>query len=972
MHREQSQQGSTSKRESQSAADSGSAPLRYDEPTIITHRQATPPAGAGSLDDLASSPPHALAAALIGTRLAHFEIREFVGGGGMGTVFRAQDTQLDRTVAVKILSRDQGDDEETVRRFRNEAQSAARLDHENIARVYYFGEDRGLHYIVFEFIEGTNVRDLVAESGPLSVELALSYTLQVADALEHASSRSVVHRDIKPSNVIVTGAGRAKLVDMGLARLHQIHPSADDLTASGVTLGTFDYISPEQARDPRNADVRSDIYSLGCTLFFMLTGRPPFPDGTVLQKLLQHQGDVPPDPREFNPAVPDALWTVMRKMLSKDPAKRYQTPAQLNADLLPIGAAFGLQRAGGGDYPWNTTAPAAGPTWERFAGIAVAAALLLVAVAISPLVTLDSVAVGSGQRRVLGDPPRSQAAAPSTTPGGTPQRNGTVTVDDTSARAAPSVPVDALPDARRAPATNDGDRQSNGDVDSRAPPSDGPTSFDESNGRASGSSTTGELQRESVADVPSNTSPEGNGADTGSGASSLAETAVDDQDVGPDGSGTTGEDVAPVDFEGTSSTNSALASPSAAEANVGAALEAVRPTNPPAEGVLVVTPDPNGSGEYATLADACEAAEEGDVIELRYNGPLATRAIQLENPGLTIRGAAGFAPVVTWQSARQESSGERPESFIDIDGGRLTLVHVEIELPSGRPARAMVRMRDVEAVRLQACVLTLAETETVFGPGDGAAFFEIAPASSSDTEASDDFKGNLLELEDCLVRGAATLLSAPQAVAAHLLWHNGLLLTSDRLLSFGGCDAPPKDMDQLVVELDHLTAVMRRGMCLFENNWEAPFQIPAEIRCTNSILIADSDAALIEQRGVDRIHDMRGRLEWHGDRNFYEGVDVFWQIHGLDQDQAPDQMTLPTWRSFWGGTRENLPSQSRVAWRGALPTDRPLAEQTAADYLLDDDSQQANPARGAASDGFDAGFRADLLAQPYAARTSGD
>ena len=234
---------------------------------------------------------------LEGERLGQFQLQKFIGGGGMGVVFRALDTTLNREVAVKVLSRDQASDEEALRRFRNEAQSAARLNHDNIARVYYVGEDRGVHYIVFEFIEGVNIRDLVEQAGPLPLAEALSYTYQIAEALDHASQRDVIHRDIKPSNVLITPDGRAKLVDMGLARLEQVAQADNDLTASGVTLGTFDYISPEQARDPRSADVRSDLYSLGCSFFYMLTGRPPFPDGTVLQKLLQHQGDDPPDPR---------------------------------------------------------------------------------------------------------------------------------------------------------------------------------------------------------------------------------------------------------------------------------------------------------------------------------------------------------------------------------------------------------------------------------------------------------------------------------------------------------------------------------------------------------------------------------------------------------------------------------------------------------------------------------------------------
>ena len=184
--------------------------------TVISKR---PPASAPAFVRAAN--PFEMGSALAGEQLGHFQLEEFVGGGGMGAVFRATDTMLGRTVAVKVVSRDETN-EETLRRFRNEAQSAARLDHPNIARVYYVGEDKGWNYIVFEYIEGVNVRDLVEHNGPLSLEDAIKYTLQMAEALDHASQRDVTHRDIKPSNILIMIDGRAKLVDMGLARLHQV------------------------------------------------------------------------------------------------------------------------------------------------------------------------------------------------------------------------------------------------------------------------------------------------------------------------------------------------------------------------------------------------------------------------------------------------------------------------------------------------------------------------------------------------------------------------------------------------------------------------------------------------------------------------------------------------------------------------------------------------------------------------------
>jgi predicted Ser/Thr protein kinase len=311
-----------------------------DEKTVISAGKVVPPPP-GPLVPGTKHPSQHLGETLVGRRLEHYELLEFVGGGGMGAVFRANDTRLGRTVAVKVLSRDQSS-EENVRRFRNEAQSAARLDHRYIARVYYVGEDAGLNFIVFEFIEGTNLRDIVQQNGPLPLADALRYTMEVAEALAHASQRDVVHRDIKPSNVLITPHGHVKLVDMGLARLHQVESSFDDLTASGVTLGTFDYISPEQARDPRAADVRSDIYSLGCTLYFMLAAKPPFPDGSALQKLLRHNGVDPPDIRLFRPELPPAIGPLLSKMLAKRPVQRQQTAEELVAEIDRLARELGL------------------------------------------------------------------------------------------------------------------------------------------------------------------------------------------------------------------------------------------------------------------------------------------------------------------------------------------------------------------------------------------------------------------------------------------------------------------------------------------------------------------------------------------------------------------------------------------------------------------------------------------------------
>ena len=326
---------------------------------------------------------------LVGSKLEHFTLEEFVGKGGMGAVFRAIDSKLGRTVAIKVLAQHRTDPDSR-RRFTNEAQSAARLDHPNIARVYYVGEDRGWHFIVFEYINGVNLRDLVEHKGPLPLDEAWSYVLQITDALVHASDRDVVHRDIKPSNILVTSKGMAKLVDMGLARLHQVENDDSDVTASGVTLGTFDYISPEQARDPRSTDVRSDIYSLGCTLYYMLTGLAPYPTGTVLQKLLSHSSDPPPNPQIYRNDLDEGSVKVLHKMLSKRPEDRYQRPMDIIKDVVQLADQLGLEvnRAG---QQWTTPISIPQFTWlNQLSWALPVLCLIVISIFVSRLTTPDS------------------------------------------------------------------------------------------------------------------------------------------------------------------------------------------------------------------------------------------------------------------------------------------------------------------------------------------------------------------------------------------------------------------------------------------------------------------------------------------------------------------------------------------------------------------------------------------------------
>lgn len=261
-----------------------------------------------------------------------YRIEREVGAGGMGTVYRAIDSQLNRVVALKILPKDKARNELLVKRFKSEGKAAAALRHENLVCVFDNGEIDGSLYIAMEFVDGIDGQDLVLRDGPLSVERSLNIIKQVAQGLQHAFQHHIVHRDIKPSNLLIDAQEHVKLADFGLARSLD-EEEETNITRAGTTVGTVDYMPPEQARNSKDADFRSDIYALGATWYFLLIGKPPFPEGDVLNKLNQHANDPPPDPRKVNPEIPVGVVDVIHKMLAKSQKDRYQTPNELLDDL---------------------------------------------------------------------------------------------------------------------------------------------------------------------------------------------------------------------------------------------------------------------------------------------------------------------------------------------------------------------------------------------------------------------------------------------------------------------------------------------------------------------------------------------------------------------------------------------------------------------------------------------------------------
>jgi tetratricopeptide (TPR) repeat protein len=272
-----------------------------------------------------------------------YRVLKAIGHGGMGTVYLAEHRLMTRLVALKVLRPELMAALNVMDRFLREVKAAASFNHPNIVTAFDAETVQGCHFLVMEYVPGTDLAAVVAQQGPLPVQLACEYVRQAAAGLQHAHEHGIVHRDVKPQNLMLSENGRVKVLDFGLAHVRAEAASANSLTSSGELLGSMDYISPEQAGDPRSADIRSDIYSLGCTLYFLLAGQPPFPAGSLLQKLKAHVEQLPPEIRNVRSEVSPELSAVLYRMMSKDPGDRYQTPVEVASALASWGGASQIQ-----------------------------------------------------------------------------------------------------------------------------------------------------------------------------------------------------------------------------------------------------------------------------------------------------------------------------------------------------------------------------------------------------------------------------------------------------------------------------------------------------------------------------------------------------------------------------------------------------------------------------------------------------
>ena len=753
--------------------------------------------------------------------------------------FRAQDEQLDRVVAIKVIPF-VGEDVDLRRRFHNEAKSAAKLDHPRIAKIYAVGHRGDWHYIVFEYIHGTNIRDLVTSGGVLNIDDAVYYTCELAAALQHAADRGIVHRDIKPSNVLVGDDSNIKLVDMGLARSDNLELS-EDMTASGVTLGTFDYISPEQAHDPRVADLRSDLYSLGCTLYFMLTGSPPYPGGTMLQKLLSHGNAPAPDPRELRPDVSQDLASVIQKMLAKDPKDRYQNANDLISDLQTVAFRDGLVRAQG-TRSVVVQEPSEIVVWlERHASWIVAMAILLVSAGWLYLMSADTRKEFTLTPPPSAEPPQRYTPAQNRDRDRTPQeqpREPTIEIEPGSIDSAKGVAPDAAPPSLPVP-----------------------------------------IPEELLTDTSAfpDTSDNSTGDDVRDPGRSLLPTDPNSELRIPDASldALPGEPlIAPREIRvlGRSEGMDLLADPRERYD----------------DGVLL----------SASLSEAIDLAAKYGTSRILIDSPVIyTEPLTIKSDGLWIHSAIPDGTVVIVQPG-EPASMERAR-MINLGSNRIELedLHFVWDVSSRLiEGGSMFAVHDNRKIRLNECSITVNNPSSI----DEVYAFDIVTDpeaidwSSRELSARDDFSLQLvaIEMNNVIVRGQMTMIHMDFATELQLQWENGLLAISERMIDTAGARIqPPLASAPIRLSLSRLTARIPLGLMRMRLGASGPYPVAIDRDSRNSLFVTNRDQPYVELLGLRALDQQADLLQLRGEANVYVADEGSFETMLRRSDQE-DQSTV--------------------------------------------------------------------------------
>lgn len=854
-----------------------------------------------------------------GVVLGHFILEERIGRGGMGAVFRAIDQRLNRVVALKVLTPEQSRDPAAIQRFHNEARAAAQLDDEHIANVHYIGEDQGLHFIAFEFVAGTNVRDVILQCGRLAPHDAVNYTLQIAEALRHTSAQKVVHRDIKPSNIILSAVGKVKLVDLGLAR--QFRPDqreSEDLTVAGTALGTFDYISPEQAVDARNVDVRSDLYSLGCTLYHMLTGEPPYPRGTMFEKVVNHHRPTPPDPSLKNPNVSSQLVGIVRQMMAANPDDRYQSPEDLIVDLAAEAQRLGMARVSTENYVWGF-APRVSPPRIPVDGTTIWLAILVVLL-LGVLILNQSPWTGSipeGLPSVALTPADRQAQAPS---------SPTPVVQQP-----PDVAPEAPAPAASSPVTSD----------------QAPTGFSD----ALAAQLT-RLQGTVASNVQGPAAPENRGLTPPLPALPLA---VPDPEK---------------NLLASTASNSANSPGTIMTPSEAVPVPSSVTAPPLAQAPFVLLDDLGNRKEFPTLFAALANAQDNAVIELRFEG----RSAGPQDPvrisgkrGIRIRPAGSNRPMLEFRVRPGSSNVLSAARMFTLANSNVELYDIDLELVASTQTVtdqwALFAASGRSGLSLKGCSCTLVNPSP-----DPSCIIELPQRESADlTQMMKDQMQRpnfTLRLEDCVVRGIGDLVSQHHAHPASMTLQNVAVALSGSMLHVNGADevAGPPDIEEEVEVFDtflsHVSAVLG-GSFLKASSGDYGRLPVIRIDSRDSLYsLLSSDQAFIELTGHEEIDQLDERLNWVSRRepNYFELLGTMCLI------SAPESLDFETERrlDFRGWLTRTGESGDELVRSGLFRNPRlgppgQLDRIEPADFALRPNDVTPNPAVGSTSDRRDCG-----------------
>jgi serine/threonine-protein kinase len=799
-------------------------------------------------------------------RLGKYDVLARIGSGGMGAVYRALDTEVGREVALKVLSPEMAARPVMLERFRREARSAAKLRHENIVALYEFSEANGTHFLALEYVDGCDLHDFICRRGKLKPELARQILIQAARALAHAHQEGIVHRDIKPSNFLIRESeGRllVKLADLGLAR-----EASDDefrLTRIGSTVGTVDYMSPEQARNSGSADIRSDLYSLGCTLFHMLTGKCPFPEGSLTERIYKHIEAEPPDVRTLNPNVPPGLAAVLKRLLQKQREDRYQTPADLLRELEDPQVLAFLTLAPAAPGPEAAEAPPgeAPPVRHRPPSTA----------------TLTLIPPAHGDCVVTEAAPAAPAR-PEPAPSRAEGRGSRI--EDRKAAGGSHEDSFFLD-----PRSSILDPRSSKKSARRRTPRSGLLAWWRWGAVAAGLLVVAGalLALLGPSGSPNGTGPgsepgrkgEGKGVRRGGSGPETPGKQGSPGEKGPEVKGPTPEEWARLreTFEGPL---------------------AGFPTPPPDAPVLRVSRSaPPGPASFRTLAEAWAAAPAGQhtVIEIRDSGPLFEPALPpAVGRSLTIRAAPGYRPLLAWEGA-----GATADRFLAVEKGSLTLEDLDVVMRWGddraeRPAVLLAITGGNLAAR--GCTFSVA--------GKHPRGVEVMRLDTQDEPAQ-------CRLTRCFVRGASLSGLVVRGAGAEVLLDGCLLVSAgDAAL----LDVQPHENGRCTLRMVRSTLVAGTNLLQVASPAGAAGRPAVNCLCWDSVLARpgpDVDGEMVRVAGAAGI----GRMSWKAVNAFYAGWEKL--LASAARDISAGE--VGAWRETWGeGAASHVRAQP---WPASLP-----------------------------------------------------